>query len=252
MPRTARKRSSKQIYHVMLRGINKQQIFYDKEDYQFFAGLLERYKEPCGYQLYAYCLMGNHVHLLIQEGNETTLGDVFRHIGSAFVYWYNIKYDRVGHLFQDRYKSEPVEDEAYLLTVFRYILMNPVKAGFCSAPEQYPYSSAAEYLKGTKGITDTSMIMGMLDEKGLKKYINQKNDDQCMEMNETIRKRVTDEEAKGMINKELGSLMPSIGKAKERKELNASINRLIHSGISIRQLSRLTGISKKVIESALE
>ena len=73
--------------------------------------------------------MGNHVHLLIQEGNETTLGDVFRHIGSAFVYWYNIKYERVGHLFQDRYKSEPVEDEAYLLTVFRYILMNPVKVG---------------------------------------------------------------------------------------------------------------------------
>ena len=130
--------------------------------------------------------------------------------------------------------------------------MNPVKAGFCNAPEQYPYSSATEYLKGTKGITDTSMIMGMLDEKGLKKYINQKNDDQCMEMDEMIRKRVTDEEAKGMINKVLGGIMPPIGKAKERKELNASINRLIHSGISIRQLSRLTGISKKVIESALE
>jgi hypothetical protein len=96
------------------------------------------------------------------------------------------------------------------------------------------------------------MIRGMLEEKGLKEYINQKNEDQCMEMDETIRKRVTDEEAKGMINKELGSLMPSIGKAKERKELNASINKLIRSGISIRQLSRLTGISKKVIESALE
>ena len=252
MPRTARKKSCKQIYHVMLRGINKQQIFYEKEDYQFFISLLERYKEPCGYELYAYCLMGNHIHLLIREGNEVSTGDIFRHIGSAFVYWYNIKYERVGHLFQDRYKSEPIEDESYLLTVFRYILMNPVKAGLCGKAEEYPYSSAGEYLKGINGITDTSYIKGMYNEKNLKEYIYQKNEDQCMEMDETSRKRVTDEEARQLISKELGGVIPAIGKAKERKGLNSSINRLIRAGISIRQLSRLTGISKKVIENALE
>ncbi len=252
MPRTARKRSSRQIYHVMLRGINKQQIFYDKEDCQFFISLLNRYKEKCGYQLYAYCLMGNHVHLLIQEGNAVPLGDVFRHIGSAFVYWYNIKYERTGHLFQDRYKSEPVEDEAYLLTVFRYILMNPVRAGLCSRAEQYPYSSAGEYLKGKDGITDTVWIGEMFDEKSIKEYICQKNEDQCMEMDETVRRRVTDEEARQLISGEMGSGIPATGKAKERTKLNESINRLIHAGISIRQLSRLTGISKKIIESALE
>lgn len=252
MPRTARKKSCKQIYHVMLRGINRQQIFYEKEDYQFFISLLERYKAPCGYELYAYCLMGNHIHLLIREGNEVSTGDIFRHIGSAFVYWYNIKYERVGHLFQDRYKSEPIEDESYLLTVFRYILMNPVKAGLCGKAEEYPYSSAGEYLKGINGITDTSYIKGMYNEKNLKEYIYQKNEDQCMEMDETSRKRVTDEEARQLISKELGGVIPAIGKAKERKGLNASISRLIHAGISIRQLSRLTGISKKVIENALE
>ena len=252
MPRTARKKSCKQIYHVMLRGINKQQIFYEKEDYQFFISLLERYKKPCGYEIYAYCLMGNHIHLLIREGNEVTTGDIFRHIGSAFVYWYNIKYERVGHLFQDRYKSEPVEDETYLLTVFRYILNNPVKAGLCGKAEEYPYSSAGEYLKGINGITDTSYIKGIYDEKSLKEYIYQKNEDQCMEMDETNRKRVTDEEAGQLISKELGGAIPAIGKAKERKGLNSSINRLIRAGISIRQLSRLTGISKKIIENALE
>ena len=251
MPRTARKKSYTQVYHVMLRGINRQQIFHDKEDYQYFISLLKRYKESCGYQLFAYCLMGNHIHLLIQEGKETALGDAFRHIGSAFVYWYNIKYERVGHLFQDRYKSEAVEDNAYLLTVFRYILMNPVKAGLCSNAEQYPYSSAREYLHGLKGITDTAMINGLLDEKSMKEYICQENEDQCMEMDETIRKRVTDEDAEKLISIELGSVIPSIGKAKERAGLNHSICRLIRSGVSIRQLSRLTGISKKVIENAL-
>ena len=251
MPRTARKKSCKQICHIMLRGINKQQIFYEKEDYQFFISILERYKETCGYELYAYCLMRNHIHLLIREGNEVSTGDIFRHIGSAFVYWYNIKYERTGHLFQDRYKSEPVEDESYLLTVFRYILMNPVKAGICNKAEQYPYSSAREYLQGTEGITDTALIKGMLEEKSMKEYIYEKNEDQCMETDERVRRRVTDEEAKRIISKELGGVIPAIGKAKERKGLNASISRIIHAGVSIRQLSRLTGISKKVIENAL-
>ena len=252
MPRTARKKSCKQIYHVMMRGINKQQIFYDKEDCRYFIRLLDRYKESCGYQIYAYCLMGNHIHLLVREGMETPLGDVIRLIGSAFVYWYNLKYERTGHLFQDRYKSEAVEDDTYLLTVFRYILLNPVKAGLCVKAEDYPYSSAGEYLKGTKGITDTALIKGMIDEQKMNEYIYQENEDQCMEVDETNRKRVTDEKAGTMINRELGSVMPAIGKAKEREELNASIVKLIHAGISIRQLSRLTGISKKVIENALK
>lgn len=251
MPRVARKKSSRQIYHVMLRGINKQQVFLDQEDNRYFTGLLKRFKEQCGYEIYAYCLMGNHVHLLIREGDGMSTGDIFRHIGSAFVYWYNIKYERSGHLFQDRYKSEPVEDEKYLLTVFRYILMNPVKAGLCGRPEQYPYSSAAEYLDGNDGITDTALICGILGEEGVKEFICRENDDRCMEMDEMPRKRVTDEEARKMIELELGSLMPAAGKAKERTTLNTSIRKLVHAGVSIRQLSRLTGLSKKIIENAL-
>lgn len=251
MPRMARKKSSMQIYHVMLRGINKQQIFLDPEDNRYFIGLLKRYKVQCGYEIYAYCLMGNHVHLLIREGDGTSTGDIFRHIGSAFVYWYNIKYERSGHLFQDRFRSESVEDEAYLLTVFRYILMNPVKAGLCARPEQYPYSSAEEYLDGKNGITDTALIRGILGEEGLKEFVFRENDDRCMEIDEIPRKRVTDEEARKMIERELGSIMPAAGKAKERTTLNASVRKLVHAGISIRQLSRLTGLSKKIIENAL-
>jgi len=251
MPRTARKKSSRKIYHVMWRGINKQQVFLDPEDNRYFIGLLERFKKSCEYEIYAYCLMGNHVHLLIREGDRTSTGDIFRHIGSAFVYWYNIKYERVGHLFQDRYKSEPVEDEAYLLTVFRYILMNPVKAGLCGRPEQYPYSSAEEYLDGKDGITDTALIRGILGEESIKEFVCRENDDLCMDMDETPRKRVTDEEARKMIDREFGSVMPAAGKAKERKALNASICNLVRGGISIRQLSRLTGLSKKIIENAM-
>ena len=250
MPRTARKTSKSLIYHVMLRGINRQQLFFDHEDNQYFIGLLKRYKETCGFQLFAYCLMGNHVHLLLQEKENMPTGTIIRHIGTAFAYWYNKKYERSGHLFQDRFKSEPVESEAYLLTVFRYILMNPVKAGLCTRAEQYPYSSAGEYLQGTKGITDTELLKSMMSNEAMQEYINQSNDDQCMEMDDTIRKRVTDEAAEQLIRQELGGIHPTVRSVRERQTLNTSIKKLLHSGISIRQLSRLTGISKKIIENA--
>ena len=90
--------------------------------------------------------MGNHIHLLIQEGKEP-IEQVMKRIATRFVYWYNIKYQRAGHLFQDRFKSEPVETDEYFLTVLRYIHQNPVKAGICKAAEQYPFSSMGEYLR---------------------------------------------------------------------------------------------------------
>ena len=125
MPRQARKRAESGIYHVMLRGINQQRIFEDEEDNQRFLQILRECKEIGGFMLLAYCLMGNHVHLLIKEGTES-LEQIFKRIGGRFVYWYNVKYQRVGHLFQDRFKSEPVDTDAYLLTVIRYIHQNPV------------------------------------------------------------------------------------------------------------------------------
>jgi REP element-mobilizing transposase RayT len=89
---------------------------------------LGTYKAEFNCQICAYCLMKNHVHLLIRIGQED-LQHFMRKVGAKYVYWYNWKYDRVGGLFQDRYKSEPVEDDGYFLTVLRYIHQNPVKAG---------------------------------------------------------------------------------------------------------------------------
>jgi REP element-mobilizing transposase RayT len=110
-----------------MRGINRQIIFEDTEDYIQFLESLTRQKETSGIQIYAYCLMSNHVHLLMKEGN-VDLGTVFKRIGSSYVYWHNWKYNRRGHLFQDRYRSEAVEDDGYFLTVIRYIHNNPIKA----------------------------------------------------------------------------------------------------------------------------
>lgn len=99
MPRQARKKSESGIYHVMLRGINQQQIFEDEEDYEKYLQILRECKAVSGFKLFAYCLMGNHVHLLIKPEQEP-LEQVFKRIGGRYVYWYNVKYQRLGIYFK--------------------------------------------------------------------------------------------------------------------------------------------------------
>lgn len=96
----------------MLRGINQQQIFEDNEDFEKLLQVLKDCKAISEYKIFAYCLMGNHVHLVIKEGKEP-IEQIMKRIATRFVYWYNVKYQRVGHLFQDRFKSEPVENNEY-------------------------------------------------------------------------------------------------------------------------------------------
>ncbi len=102
-------------------------------DYKYFLKLLRRFSEECNVTLVAYCLMENHVHLLVNDLHSNNISKFMQKIGVTYSGYYNRKYDRSGHLFQDRFRSETVEDERYLLTVFRYILNNPKKAGICPA-----------------------------------------------------------------------------------------------------------------------
>ena len=127
MPRASRVKSESGIYHIMLRGINQQVIFEQSEDYEKFTEMLNKYKAISGYKVFAYCLMSNHIHLVIKEEKES-IDQIIKRIAGSYVYWYNWKYYRKGHLFQDRFRSEPIEDEKYLLTVIRYIHRNPVSA----------------------------------------------------------------------------------------------------------------------------
>ena len=145
----------------MLRGINRQQIFEDGEDYDKFLSILNDCKLLSDFKLYAYCLMGNHIHLLIKEEQEG-LDPIFRRIDSRFVYWYNAKYDREGHLFQDRYRAESIDNEEYLFTVLRYIHQNPVKASLCETVDEYEFSSYSEFITG-QNIVDTGNIFAAMN-----------------------------------------------------------------------------------------
>lgn len=249
MPRNARTKSRSGIYHVILRGINRQQIFYDNEDYERFISTLSFYKRISGFELYCYCLMGNHVHLLIRDTGEP-LAIIFRRIGASFVLWYNQKYDRIGHLFQDRFKSEAVDDRQYFFTVLRYILQNPVKAGICSCPDEYKYSSISEYMSDSAGITDISYALKMVDKEKLRVFLKQENDDICMESGSNSR-RLPDDEALDLVKEVFGRVYIN-AEAVNRYELEEMIRRVIYTGVSIRQLSRISGLSKHLIENSMK
>lgn len=252
MPRAAREKSNSGIYHVMLRGVNQQQIFEEKEDYEKFIKILQDCKEICRYELYAYCLMGNHIHILLRVDKEP-LETVFRRIGSRFVYWYNIKYERHGHLFQDRYKSEPIDDDAYFIVALRYILRNPIKAGLCNKAKDYQYSSFKDYISLAENtLSDTQKGLELIGRDKFEDYINTENDDRCLEIQATKNIKVTDEKAKQIILKKAKcdnvSAFQELPKAKRDKLLKV----LKEQGLSIRQISRLTGTPKGVVERAIK
>jgi REP element-mobilizing transposase RayT len=250
MPRKARRKSESGIYHLILRGINRQSIFEDDEDREKFLQKLEHYKQECGYSIYAYCLMSNHIHLLIKTGREP-LQQIMKRIGASYVYWYNWKYERCGHLFQDRYKSEPVEDDKYFLTVLRYIHQNPIKAGLVKDIKNYEWSSYKDYIKD-QGITDREFALGIFENDkspALKEFISfmhELSEEKCLDIEER-KIRITDDHLKSIIQKQY-NMQAMMIQNEPRDTMKKILKEILEiKGVSTRQLARVTGVSTNII-----
>lgn len=266
MARQARSVSASGVYHVMIRGINYQRIFEDDEDQEKYLQLLQIYRKRCGFALYGYCLMGNHVHLLIKEaarpsvitvqGEDVEAGPgepleiVLKRIGVAYVRYFNQKYKRVGHLYQDRFRSEPVEDDAYLLMALRYIHRNPVKARICAKPEDYPDSSYRAYLGGNDALTDTEFVLSIMPRDQLQAFTEQENDDRFIDIEEPGYPK-TDEEAKAAMLALSGCASASEFQRLAKSEREAIFRRLYQEGVNVAQIGRITGYNRKVVYRAL-
>ena len=253
MSRNARKRSQSGIYHVMLRGINRQVIFRDDEDRAKLLKTLKYYKEVSKYEIFAYCLMDNHVHLLMKE-NEESIGLSIKRISGSYVYWFNGRYKRVGHLFQDRFKSEIVEDDKYFLSVLRYIHQNPINAGLTQKTGEYPWSSYLEYVGRKYLLTDTDFALEMFSDdrreamEQFEKFMNELSDNKFLDYEENA--RLLDSEVKKyLLRKGISNTgeLPQMARS-QRDEIIRVIKQM--DGVSIRQISRITGLSKSVIDRA--
>lgn len=251
MPRTARKISGSNIYHVMLRGINRQDIFEDDEDRLYFMRLLRKYKDISGFKLYAFVLMPNHIHLLIEPVDES-LETVFKRIGTTYAGWYNKKYERIGHLFQDRFRSENVEDERYFITVLRYIIQNPMKAGLESHPDNYRWSSYRAYVKGEGAVTDTQFALKLFSSReSLVEYLSQGNEDSVMD-EEDCDRRLRDEQAKEkMIRITQCSSVAAFQQMDSWQQKEYAV-KMYREGLSLGQISRMTGMPKTTVYKAVK
>ena len=241
MPRHARKKSNTGIYHVIMRGINQQRIFEDDEDYEKFIETLRTYKAISEYEIYAYCLMGNHFHLLLKVGKED-LELVVKRIAGSYVYWYNLKYRRCGHLFQDRYKSEVVEDDPYFLTVIRYIHQNPVKAGLCKCILEYQHSSYGEYIAEDSRLVDVNFALSIADKDSFIKFNNESTIDCCIDVSDEVRK-INDVDGAAIMQSVSNCASSAEFQSLDASQRDRFIKELRQRGLSIRQISRLTGVS---------
>lgn len=132
------------LYHVMLRGNAKQMIFTEAVEYQQFEKIVAEGLEQHQVRLHAYCWMRNHIHLALQVG-EIPLPKLMQGLSQRYTVWFNHRHDRVGHLFQGRYKDILIDSNQYLLELIRYIHLNPVRADLVADPADFPYSSHRAY-----------------------------------------------------------------------------------------------------------
>ena len=258
MPRIARQKSESGIYHIMLRGANRQQIFHEDEDNIMFLEILKRYKKKAGIIVLGWCLMGNHIHLLLMEGKED-ISLTMKRIGVSFVWHYNLKYGTTGHLFQDRFKSEEVESDEYLLTVIRYIHQNPVKAEIVKRAEEWKWSSCLGYYGGKvypENLLDNEIILKIFSKdsqlaiKSFKNFNESYNNDTCLDFDD-VKIRLSDEDCRQEILRQIGDIkipqIKSLPKEK-RDELLRRIKGI--EGINQRQAARLLGVSQTLISRA--
>ena len=253
--RTARRRSCSDHYHVIARGTGRQLIFEDDSDRVLFLKILKNALSETGCSVLAWCLMGNHIHLLVNAELES-VAELMRRLCGTYAQAFNARHDRVGHLFQERYKSEPVEDDEYLLTVIRYIHANPQKAGI-SPMESYQWSSYREYIRGETplSICATASILEMLD--GIDGFIafhkaaDSEDDARCLEIGgqRSQTRPMGDSVALLMARTAVGMDNLASIKALAKPARNEALAKMKRAGLTIRQIERFTGIGRGVIQS---
>ena len=247
----------------MLRGINQQDIFFENQDYFKFQEIIKNTKEKFSYKLYSYVLMPNHIHLEIKDENQK-LSQIIHSITTSYANYFNKKYQRKGHLFENRFNSRNVESLYYVFNLIRYIHQNPVKSGI-SEIDKYIWSSYLEYFEENKTniknkITDTEEILSVIPlqkDKAKEEFYNFNRKtikfEESIELLEyEMRNKLTDDEIIYFIKKKLG-----INNIQEIQSYNKNhrdyiIRKLINiKGMTQPQMSRILGINIRVIRKAI-
>lgn len=246
MSRGARKLSETGIYHVIFRGVNRFNIFEEDKDYKKILEIVADLKEEMGFVIYAYVLMNNHAHLIIKESELAEISLIMKRMLIRYAGWFNKKYDRSGILIANRFRSEPVETEDYLLVLSRYIHQNPVKGGLSTNVDSYKWSSFKEYI-GISELCNTELILSIIDRDSFIEFNYEIDYEEEYEISMKAT-RINDEFVKARIKEILGGKDPfKLGEMaiNERNKIISQLKTI--EKFSVRQIERATGISRGVI-----
>ena len=256
MVRTARIKSESGYYHVLLRGNNRGCIFHDNKDRKKFLTILSEQVDKGFISVIAYCLMDNHLHLLIRE-NINQLADAMRSLNTAYALYFNKKHDRSGHLFQNRYQSESINDDRYLFAALRYIHQNPINANICTHVENYQWSSDIYYRNPElESFIDTGVLCFINRDRttAIDEYIRLMKNSEKETFLEIPEEILSHAEIKILVDSELKRAgVNDLSGISKNKALAVAI-RVLHRkhGLSIRKIAEVINISKSTVQSMIK
>lgn len=239
MPRIKRENLNSNIFHIMSQGINKEYIFEKDQDKRKYMKILSENYNKFNVEIIAYCIMGNHVHLLIKSDKIENMSDFMHQINMQYAVYYNKNRNHVGYVFRSRYKSEGINTEKYLINCIHYIHNNPIKAHTCNEKSEYLYSSYNSNIKENQ----------IIDKKWKELYYNRED--------ENISFIATEEEIEQDIKETIEHFLYSnkaqIEEVKEKEEMLTKILKiLIDKKISMRKIEKIFNIDKKKIKRLIE
>lgn len=249
MVRSTRKIAESNIYHIVSRGCGKQIIFEEDDDRNVFLRIVSIGLRTYSVEMFAWCLMDNHIHLLLHAPMKQ-ISLFMQSINSKYAMYYNKKYERTGHLLQGRFISEPIYNESYLMSAVRYIHFNPQKAGICPM-KHYRWSSYHEYLGSSHFITHEFVIEVF---GGMKNFVAFHEDngvyDPFIDLDRG-RKRIDDASTIEIAQQVLGSRQLGTIAGLDKQLRDNALCSLKEANLSLRQIERLTGISKSIVGRAV-
>ena len=267
MPRKPREKSANDLYHVVFRGTNKQTLFDSHYDYARYLVTMLKAKQRIGFELHAYCLMSNHVHMLVKVPYNN-LPRISLSINASYAHFYNLKYSRTGHLFEIRYGSKPIESISHYRNTVRYIHQNPVHTGIIKNKDahKFNWSSLKEFKKYAES---NHLILSneqtyLCDPRIALIEFNQNNTTHLSDFftfHTTVSKdgafehddhRLTDQEAYELIIETVGDKVEFIKDLQKMdvSSRNAILVEIKKQKLSNAQIARLTGIGKNIIQRA--
>lgn len=251
MPHCARHLGESGFYHVVTKGDGNQIIFENARDRETYLDLLESCVEEFDVDVHAYCLMGNHVHLLLEENRERRdLSAFMKKLNESYAMYFGRTSERIGHVFKDRFWSEPVESDEYFLSAVRYIHANPETAGICPM-HKYPWSSYRAYCGGGSFVK-TGFCLELLGGIEAFRTFNASGGNYAKPFaTSKLSKHLSPDELTHVALSLLGRQTLSTIRQMTPKERIPHVMKLASAGFTESEIARLTGLGRQAVRSTL-